>query len=77
MLFIVGIGLLVLELFVPSFGMLGLLGIGSLVGGIVMASYDTGATLSSLGIAVIAAIVVVALFGYFFSRNGVSGTNLS
>ncbi|MBJ6363104.1 nodulation protein NfeD [Paenibacillus sp. MAHUQ-46] len=71
LLFVVGIGLLIVELFVPSFGILGMLGIASLVGGIVMVSYDTGATLGSLVIAVIAAAAVVAVFSYIFKKRGI------
>ncbi|WP_199618727.1 NfeD family protein [Paenibacillus alkalitolerans] len=70
-LFIAGVLLLVLELFIPSFGILGILGIISLISGVVMAAYDTGNALVSLGIAVLAAGVIVAVFVRYFKHKGV------
>ncbi|MFC4599354.1 NfeD family protein [Cohnella hongkongensis] len=70
-LFLLGVGLLILEVFVPSFGILGILGIASVIVGIAMGAYDTGNALRTLGIAVVVASVVVAVFAYVFRRRGV------
>ncbi|WP_229263767.1 NfeD family protein [Cohnella cholangitidis] len=69
--FLVGIGLLVLEVFIPSFGILGILGIAALILGITMGAYDTGNALQSLGIAVLVAAVIVAVFVYIFRKRGI------
>ncbi|WP_324254020.1 NfeD family protein [Paenibacillus sp. 1001270B_150601_E10] len=70
-LFGIGIVLLVLELFVPSFGILGLLGSASLIGGVVRAAYDTSNAFLSLGIAFVAAVIVVVIVGYVFKSRGI------
>lgn len=70
-LFILGVVLLVLEMFVPSFGILGLLGAAGVIAGIVIAAYDTGDALKSLGIASLAALVVIAIVVYIFRKRGI------
>lgn len=70
-MFIVGVLLLVLELFIPSFGILGILGIISLISGVILAAYDTGNALTSLGIAVLIAGVIVVVFVRYFKHRGV------
>ncbi|REK77933.1 nodulation protein NfeD [Paenibacillus paeoniae] len=61
-LFIIGIILLIIELFVPSFGILGLLGSTSLIAAVVMSAPNPKSGFISLGVAVAAAAVIVALF---------------
>jgi len=70
-MFAVGVLLLVLELFVPSFGILGVLGILSLVAGVVLAAYDTGHALTSLGIAAVVAVVIAGVFIRYFKHRGI------
>jgi len=70
-MFIAGVLLLALELFIPSFGILGILGIASLIGGVILAAYDSGNAASSLGIASLAAAVIVAIFVRYFKHRGV------
>ncbi|RIE04200.1 nodulation protein NfeD [Cohnella faecalis] len=69
--FVLGIAFLVFEMFVPSFGILGLLGCAGVVAGIAMAANDTGDAVRSLGWAVLAAAVIVAVFAYIFRRKGI------
>lgn len=61
-LFIIGIILMIIELFVPSFGILGLLGSASLIAAVVMSAPNPRTGFISLGVAVAAAAVIVALF---------------
>jgi membrane-bound serine protease (ClpP class) len=70
-LFIAGVLFLVLELFIPSFGILGVLGIISLISGVILAAYDTGNALTSLGIAVLVSSVIVTVFVRYFKHRGV------
>ncbi|MFC5532123.1 NfeD family protein [Cohnella yongneupensis] len=70
-LFIIGICLLVSEIFIPSFGILGILGIAGIVTGIAMGAHDTGDSLRALGIAALAALVIIAVFVYIFRKRGV------
>ncbi|WP_152392147.1 NfeD family protein [Paenibacillus guangzhouensis] len=70
-LFVLGIILLVLELFVPSFGILGILGSGSLIASVVMAAFDTSSALVSLGIAFVAAVIVVIIVARIFKHRGI------
>ncbi|UHA75814.1 nodulation protein NfeD [Paenibacillus sp. 481] len=70
-LFIVGLVLLVLELFIPSFGILGILGSASLIFGVVRAAYDTSDAFVSLGIAFVAAVIVVVIVAKVFKHRGV------
>ncbi|GIO34163.1 hypothetical protein J2TS6_53040 [Paenibacillus albilobatus] len=71
LLFIIGLILMILEMFVPSFGILGVLGAISLVAGVIRAAYDTSHALISLGIAFIAALVVVVVVAIVFKERGI------
>ncbi|WP_309123043.1 NfeD family protein [Paenibacillus sp.] len=70
-MFVVGVLLLALELFIPSFGILGVMGIAALIAGVVLAAYDTGDALTSLGIATLFAAVIVAVFVRYFKHRGI------
>ncbi|MDD9268674.1 NfeD family protein [Paenibacillus sp. GCM10023248] len=66
-----GIVLLVLELFVPSFGILSVLGAICLFGGVLMASSDPAEAAVMLGIALLAAIIVILFAIRTFKHRGV------
>jgi membrane-bound serine protease (ClpP class) len=70
-LFVIGIGLLISEMFISSFGILGILGITSIIFGITMGAYDTGNALRSLGIAALIALVIIIAFAYVFRKRGI------
>lgn len=70
-LFVVGIVLLGVEIFVPSFGILGILGIIAIIGGVVMAAFDTGNAVISLGISFVLAAILVVVVARVFRRYGV------
>jgi len=70
-LFLAGVVLLLLELFVPSFGILGFLGIAALLGGVVLAAYDTGDTWTSLAVALFVSAIIVAIVVKIFGYRGV------
>ncbi|MEW4370636.1 NfeD family protein [Paenibacillus kandeliae] len=70
-LFAAGLLLLVLEFFIPSFGILGILGAGSLIYAVIQAARDTSNALLSLGIAFVAAAIVVGIVAYIFRKRGV------
>ncbi|WP_144934115.1 nodulation protein NfeD [Paenibacillus sp. 32O-W] len=70
-LFVLGIILLIIEVVVPGFGLFAAAGTISLISGVVMASYNTASGLKSLGIAVIPAIILIAIFIKIFKRKGV------
>lgn len=67
----IGIVLLVLELVIPSFGLLSVLGAISLFGGVMMASSDPKQAALSVGIAILIAIPVVILAVKYFHHRGV------
>lgn len=71
LLFILGLVMLVLELFVPSFGILGLLGSISLIAGVVRAAFSYKHAMFSLGIAFVAATVVIVFVAVVFKERGV------
>jgi len=71
LLFAVGIILMAVEVFVPSFGILGLLGAGSLIGGVVMAAWATGHALQTLGIAFVLAAAAVGIVVFVFKERGI------
>ncbi|NGZ73836.1 NfeD family protein [Saccharibacillus alkalitolerans] len=71
LLFAVGIILMALEVFLPSFGILGLLGAGSLIGGVVMAAWATGHALQKLGIAFVLAAAAVGIVAFVFKERGI------
>jgi membrane-bound serine protease (ClpP class) len=70
-LFFVGVILMIVEIFVPGFGVIGLAGIACLIGSVVMAAFNTEQALLSLGIALLAAIVVVIIVARIFKHRGV------
>ncbi|WP_127582641.1 NfeD family protein [Paenibacillus koleovorans] len=70
-LFVIGIVLLIIEIFLPTFGILGILGIISIITGVVMAAFDSGNALLSLGIAVVLSIIVIAVFIRVFKHRGI------
>ncbi|USB35013.1 nodulation protein NfeD [Paenibacillus sp. YPG26] len=70
-LFVIGLVLLALELFIPSFGILGILGSACLIAGVVRAAYDTQDALTSLGIAFLAALVVIVIVVWIFKERGI------
>ncbi|MNI07353.1 hypothetical protein D3C73_603600 [compost metagenome] len=67
----IGIVLLILELVIPSFGILSVLGAISLFGGVMMASADPKQAALSIGIAVLVGIPIVALAIKYFKHRGV------
>jgi membrane-bound serine protease (ClpP class) len=71
LLFILGLVMLVLELFVPSFGILGLVGSICLIAGVVRAAFSFTHALFSLGIAFAAAAVVIAVVVVIFKERGI------
>ncbi|OWA37878.1 nodulation efficiency protein NfeD [Saccharibacillus sp. O16] len=71
LLFAAGIILMALEVFIPSFGILGLLGGASLIGGVVMAAWATGHALQTLGIAFVLAAAAVGIVVFVFKERGI------
>jgi membrane-bound ClpP family serine protease len=70
LIFGIGILLLILEIFVPSFGILTLLGAISLFGGVMAASSDPRQAAFSMGIALLIAVVIVAFAIKYFKHRG-------
>jgi membrane-bound serine protease (ClpP class) len=70
-LFFVGVILMIVEIFVPGFGVIGLAGLACLIGSVVMAAFNTEQALLSLGIAMLAAIIVVIIVARIFKHRGV------
>jgi membrane-bound serine protease (ClpP class) len=70
-MFVAGIVLMVIELFVPGFGIFGIAGMIALMSGVVLAAYDTQSAMLSLGIAFLAAIVVVGVVIKLFKHKGI------
>lgn len=71
LLLVVGLLLIILEIFVPDFGILGLLGFGSIVLGLYYTTGDFGKTMTDLVIALtVSSVFVVLLFkkGYSFTN---------
>ncbi|SFK04637.1 NfeD family protein [Brevibacillus centrosporus] len=68
-LFVIGILLMIMEIFLPG-GIVGALGFISIVTGLVMAAYDTQQGLASLGIAAVITVIVTLLL---VKRFGVKG----
>ncbi|WP_306798666.1 nodulation protein NfeD [Oceanobacillus saliphilus] len=66
LLLLLGIGLIVAELFVPG-GILGLLGIGAIIGSLFLAGYDLGHMSMSIGIAFLVTVVAAVIL---FRRIG-------
>jgi len=70
-LFAIGLLLLVLELFIPSFGILGVLGTASLIAAVIRAAYDTSDAVLSLGIAFVSAAIFVGFVAYALCKRGI------
>lgn len=70
-LLVVGLSLIVLEIFVPDFGLLGLLGFISIVLGLYYTTGDIGKTMADLAIA----LIVTSIFTIFLFKKGFSFTN--
>lgn len=70
-LLVVGLLLIILEIFVPDFGLLGLLGFGSIVLGLYYTTGDLGKTMTDLVIA----LTVSSIFIIFLFKKGYSFTN--
>lgn len=68
-LFLLGVILLILEIFLPG-GIVGILGFISMVSGIILAAYDTSQGALSLGIASVVAMVAAYLLVRFFGVRG-------
>jgi membrane-bound ClpP family serine protease len=66
----IGIVLLILEMFIPSFGILSVLGAICLFGGVMLASSDPKEAAISLGIAFLLAIVIVAVSFKYLQHRG-------
>lgn len=71
LLLIVGLSLIVLEIFIPDFGLLGILGFVAIVFGLYYTTGDLGKTLTDL----IIAIAFTAIFITFLFKKGYSFTN--
>ncbi|MBD2869480.1 NfeD family protein [Paenibacillus arenilitoris] len=70
-LFIIGVALLIIEVFVPSFGILGILGGSALITGVVIAASDPMTALISFAVAIVAAIVIIAIFVRMNKSRGI------
>lgn len=69
-LFLLGIVLLLVEAFIPNFGVLGVSGLAAVVMSIVLSSPTTGAGLRMLFIAFFLASLIVAVAFHFLKRTG-------
>lgn len=72
-LFVVGLVLIILEVIIPDFGLLGLLGIGSLAFGIYYTTGDFGIMVRDLSLALIVSIILIIVL----IRKGYSISNLN
>lgn len=72
-LFVVGLVLFILEILIPGFGLLGLLGIGSVALGIYYTVGDFGIMIRDLSLALIASTTLM----FVLIKNGYSLSNLS
>lgn len=71
LLLVVGLLLIILEIFVPDFGILGVLGFGSIVLGLYYTTGDFGKTMTDLVIS----LTVSSIFVIFLFKKGYSFTN--
>jgi len=62
LLFIVGIVLVILELFVPAFGILGILGGGAIITGIILAAPDWKSAVYAIIVALVIATIIIVIF---------------
>lgn len=72
-LFVVGLILIVLEVFIPDFGLLGILGIGSLALGIYYTVGDIGLMVRDLSLALVVSTILI----FVLIRNGYSLSNFN
>lgn len=72
-LFIIGLILVILEVFIPDFGLLGLLGLGSVALGIYYTVGDFGLMIRDLSLALIVSTILI----FVLIKNGYSLSNLS
>lgn len=72
-LFVLGLILIVLEVFIPDFGLLGLLGIGSLALGIYNTVGDVGLMIRDLSLALVVSTILI----FVLIRNGYSLSNFN
>ena len=78
LLFVIGIVMLAMELlFVPSFGILGIIGSASLIAGVVMAAYSTSHVALSLGIGAACALVAIIVVALVFKEREYGGSLFS
>lgn len=70
-LFVIGVILMIAEVFIPGFGILAAAGIVCLASGVILAAYDTSNAAISLGIAFVFAAVLIAIVAYIFRRKGI------
>lgn len=66
LLFVLGLLLLIMEVFIPDFGIVGIMGLLLLVGGLYMTIGDLGQTIRDLSLAV---LVTAALIFYLFKKG--------
>ncbi|WP_027107981.1 hydrolase [Lacticigenium naphthae] len=72
-LFVLGLVLLIIEVFIPDFGLVGISGILLIVGGIYLTIGDVGQTIRDLSLA----ILVTASLVYYLIKKGYSFENLN
>lgn len=72
-LFVAGLLLMVVEIFIPDFGLIGILGIGSLVSGLYLTLGDLAQTIEDLSIA----IIITACLVVYLLKRGYSLANLN
>jgi membrane-bound serine protease (ClpP class) len=70
LLFGVGLLLLLIEFFVPGFGIFGILGIGAVVGSLFMSSFSISVMAISVVLAAVAAIIAAAVMVVGFGKRG-------
>ncbi|MEW9701605.1 NfeD family protein [Paenibacillus sp. SI8] len=70
-IFGIGIVLLILELVVPSFGILSVLGAICLFGGVLMAASDPKEAAIMLGVALLIAVIAIAFAIKYFKHRGI------
>jgi membrane-bound serine protease (ClpP class) len=70
LLFVVGIILIAIEIFMPGFGVFGILGAVSVIGSLALASIDIISGLKSIGIAALVTVVVLLILGRSLTKRG-------
>lgn len=72
-LFIAGLLLIVAEIFIPDFGLIGILGIASIIGGLYLTQGDFGKIIGDMSIA----IVITACLVIYLLKKGYSIANIN